>query len=130
MIVPMSLYYRLKRWAGYDTTEKISQTYTSKQYKITHLNEANSFQWANGYHIEGNFAKFWTYKDDEVVTHSWGEGNRVIFLGGDFWPKKKQVRVLEGIQEIEVIDNKEVEFTLTYDRADDSFIELETEVLP
>lgn len=112
----MSLYYRLKRRLGYDTTIDLEHSQPIREYTVTHLNGETSTVRAHGYKIDGSFAKF--YRED--TAHVWCGMSYSVWSGS-----KKHVRTLEGIQEIESEVVQATSYHAVVDQADGSVVKRE-----
>jgi len=110
----MSLYKRLKRWRGYDTTTTITHEQPVYQYIIQHSNGEYSEFIGHGYDIDGAFARFYEYTDAFV----WRLGGYRISESG-----KVVKRVLESIQEIRKERVGTTEFRAVVDTADGTVCE-------
>jgi len=116
----MSLYYRLKRRLGYDTTRRLERIEPCYKYTVTHLNGETTTFVARRYKTkEGGFAKFYKYKrTGEIFQTGFGSDNKPLLIDRNAFPKKIQLKMLEGIQEIEKEHHYDNKFILEYDMAD------------
>jgi len=110
----MSLYKRLKRWRGYDTTTTVTHEKPVYHYVIKHTDGEHSEFIGHGYDIDGAFARFYEYTDAFV----WRLGGYKISEGG-----KVVKRVLESIREIEKEQVGTTEFRAVVDTADGTVCE-------
>jgi len=110
----MSLYKRLKRWRGYDTTTTVTHEMPVYHYVITHTDGERSEFVGHGYNVDGAFARFYEYK-----------GTAVYHIGGySVAPSLQDVdRVLESIREIEKERVGTTEFRAVVDTADGTVCE-------
>lgn len=111
----MSLYHRLRRRLGYDTTTTVEETRPTKRYTVIHLNDEASTVEAHGYKTKGAFATFYVYTDSYVWT----------FHDYRLSPLSTDVRVLDSIKEIESEATGETTFRATVDRADEGVLSKE-----
>jgi len=110
----MSLYKRLKRRLGYDTTTELTREIPVYHYAIEHTNGDYSKIVGHGYHVDGAFARFYEYTDGYVFS-----------IGGyTLSPCGQHVkRVLESIKEIEKERVGTTELRAVVDTADGTVCE-------
>lgn len=113
----MSLYYRLLRRLGKDTTKEVTHTETVKQYTVIHLDGETTEVIAHGYKTSGAFATFYVCDATFIaeISHY------------SIWPLRTDVRVLEGIREIECEAVGETTFRAVVDMADGETVSEEIE---
>lgn len=110
----MSIYHRIKRRLGCDTTETVRHTNPVYEYRIHHTNGDTSEVIGHGYNIDGAFARFYKYTDAFLWhLHSYGVG-----ASGQI-----EIRVLGSIKEIKQEKVGETVFEVVVDKADGDVIE-------
>jgi len=110
----MSLYKRLKRWRGYDTTITTTHKTPVYDYTVEHIDGEYSNIVAHGYNIDGAFARFYEYTQTSV----WQLGGYRATATG-----RNEKRVLESIREIEKERVGTTEFRAVVDTADGTVCE-------
>ena len=122
----MSLYWRLKRRLGHDTTTEIVHEQPRYQYKVTHLNGEVTEAEGN-IHVRDEGFLLIMDKDDET----WARTTFVLnddYTGPPAFSWRvgyDTVRELEGIQEVEKEQIGTDKWIFTIDKADGNWIDVE-----
>lgn len=110
----MSLYHRIRRRFGHDTTIEVTHEMPVYEYEIEHTDGDYSEVLGHGYNVDGAFARFYEYQGVFV----WQLGEYHVSASG-----QHVKRVLESIKEIRKTKVGETELKAVIDKADGAVLE-------
>lgn len=124
----MSLYYRLKRRLGYDTTTEIVHEEPIYEYTVTHLNGEETVDYGNWHKRDEGFLIILEKDDDTWARLTFYPDSDYTGAPAFYWEKAYDtVRELEGVQEVEKEKTGTKRWVFTVDKADNSIVDSYTE---